>query len=142
MTAYTFPSEAWAQAFVEAVARSEHYRRAAKDWHHGSVALVVRPDSGSGAVVGVFLDLDGGMCYGGRFVEGEEAMQCADYVIGASLDRWLAILRGELDPTRAMLGGKLKLHRGSLPTIIRFVQASSALVQVAAQVPIASSAQG
>jgi putative sterol carrier protein len=45
------------------------------------------------------------------------------------------VIEGKLDPMKAMMEGKLKLSRGDLPTIIRFVEPSRALVASARKVP-------
>jgi putative sterol carrier protein len=57
----------------------------------------------------------------------------APYVIRA-LTRWKDVLRGELDPVKGMMQGKLKLQ-GDLPTIIRYVRAANELVHLTMTVP-------
>ncbi|MGB5192532.1 MAG: hypothetical protein WBN70_06095 [Polyangiales bacterium] len=45
------------------------------------------------------------------------------------------VIEGRLDPIEGMMEGKLKLARGHLPTMIRFVEPSRLVVASAAKVP-------
>jgi len=58
----------------------------------------------------------------------------APFVIRAPYTRWKEILRGELDPIKGMMQGKLKVQ-GDLPTIVRYVRAANELVQLTSTVP-------
>jgi putative sterol carrier protein len=49
----------------------------------------------------------------------------------AEYPRWKEVLSGEVDPTKAMMQNKLKLEKGHLPTIVKFVVASKELVKSA-----------
>ena len=55
-------------------------------------------------------------------------------VIRAPYSRWKDVLRGDLDPIKGMMQGKLKL-RGDLPTIVRYVKAANELVSLTMAVP-------
>jgi putative sterol carrier protein len=57
--------------------------------------------------------------------------QGSDFVIVAEYPRWKEVLSGEVDPTKAMMQNKLKLEKGHLPTIVKFVVASKELVKSA-----------
>src|SRR5271156_5595786 len=41
---YDFPSPEWAAAYKDAINANAAYKSAAKDWTHGSVAMVVKAD--------------------------------------------------------------------------------------------------
>ena len=43
-------------------------------------------------------------------------------------ERWKEVLSGTVDPTKAMMQNKLKLRKGHLPTIVKYVLASKELV--------------
>ena len=58
----------------------------------------------------------------------------AEFVISAAYRRWKDVVRGELDPVRAMMQGKLRV-RGDLPKILRSVQAANELVVLCGDVP-------
>jgi putative sterol carrier protein len=66
-------------------------------------------------------------------LEGEEGGG-APYVIRAPYSRWKEVLRGDLDPVKGMMQGKLKLQ-GDLATIVRYVRAANELVHLTMQVP-------
>lgn len=99
--------------------------------------MVVRSDPNRGLErdAGIVLDLHRGECRGARFVEGDGDPVDADFVIVGSYAEWRDVIEGRLDPIKGMMEGKLKLARGHLPTIIRFVEPSRLVVQSASKVP-------
>jgi putative sterol carrier protein len=137
--AHKFPSEAWTSSYKDAVNANEAYRVAGKDWTHGAVAMVIKADAQLGIEddTGMVLDVGGGACHGTQFVKGleHEAVQAAPFIIVAPYSRWKEVIRGEVDPIKAMMQGKLKLTKGHLPTMLRYVESSRQLVVSAQNVP-------
>ncbi|MGE0791393.1 MAG: SCP2 sterol-binding domain-containing protein [Sandaracinaceae bacterium] len=130
--AIKFPSAEWTAAFKDAINQNPGYAKAGEGWTHGSVAYVViaRPELGIAQDTAMVLDLDRGKCRNATMVSGEEA-QSADFVIRAEYERWREVLGGDVDPTKAMMQNKLKLEKGHLPTIVKYVLASKELVRSA-----------
>jgi len=128
-----FPADLWFQDFIARINASEEYRKAAETWE-GDVAFVVEaePDKRVPADVWALLDLWHGECRGGGVID-QERGAAARYVIRAPYSRWKEFIRGTLEPVRGMMQGKLKLQ-GDLATIVRNVQAASALVRIVGQV--------
>jgi len=134
---YKFPSEEWTQAYKDAVNASENYRKHGKPWTFGAVAFVVRPDPALGITEEqcMLLDVHEGECRATKFSVGRESVESAPFIVVADYARWKACLRGEIDPIKGMMEGKLKLEKGHLPTMLRFVESSRALVSAASAVP-------
>jgi len=135
--AYEFPSEEWTAAFKDAVNANEVYREFGKPWTFGAVAMVVSADPSLGLDddYGILLDVDQGVCREATYVKGMARVTDAPFVIVAPYARWKDVIEGRLDPIKGMMEGKLKLTQGHLPTMIRFVESSRALVSSAAKVP-------
>ena len=131
MMGVPFPSEEWVKKYKEAVNSNPAYKEAAKDWVHGPVALIVKaePSVGINEDIGVWLDLEKGVCKEAKVVSPEEARK-APFCIEGEYARWKQVLKKELDPVQGMMQGKLKLN-GDLPTIVRFVRAAQELVNSA-----------
>jgi putative sterol carrier protein len=129
-----FPSDEWLTAFCRLVDASEEYGDAAATWE-GDIAFLfeAEPDRGVPRDAWALLELWHGACRSARLVEPAEGER-APYVIGAPYSRWKEVLRGELDPIKGMMQGKLKL-RGDLPTIVRYVRAANELVHLTTLVP-------
>jgi putative sterol carrier protein len=129
-----FPSHEWVAEYVQRINASESYRDAAETWE-GDVAYVIEaePDRGVPEDVWAWLDLWHGRCRDGRLVAPAEG-EGARFVIRAPYSRWKEVIRGDLDPVKGMMQGKLKL-RGDLPTIVKYVRAANELVTVAQSVP-------
>jgi putative sterol carrier protein len=128
-----FVSDEWFQALEGHINASPVYREAAADWE-GDIAFVIQaePDRNVPADVWGYLDLWHGACRDARVVTPERGAD-ARYVLTAPYTRWKDIVRGDLDPIKAMMQGKLKV-RGDLPTIVRYVRAADELVQLTGQV--------
>jgi putative sterol carrier protein len=134
---HSFPSEAWTAAFADAVNANEVYRKHGAPWTFGAVAMVCSADPALGLDedVGMILDVDRGECRGATLVRGLDAVMDTPFVIVAPYARWKQVIRGEVDPIKAMMEGKLKMTKGHLPTMLRFVESSRALVTSATAVP-------
>ena len=130
-----FSSE-WAQLFKDEVNKSAVYRQAAKGWKW-RVGLVVEaePDRNFPESRGIVMDLFEGEARGIAVGPADEARAC-DFVITAPYSRWKQVAMKELDATRGMLQGKLKL-KGDLPTIVRYTKASQELTECTTRVPVA-----
>lgn len=130
-----FPSAEWTAAFGDAINANEGYAKAGKGWTHGSVAYVVeaRPELGIERDTAMLLDLHEGKCRNAEMMDAKDA-RGADFIIVAEYERWKEVLSGEVDPTKAMMQNKLKLEKGHLPTIVKYVVASKELVKSATNI--------
>jgi putative sterol carrier protein len=128
-----FPTDEWFQDFILRINGSGAYKKAAEAWE-GDIAFLIEaePDKQMPEDVWGYLDLWHGSCRGGGVVPAERGDASA-YVIRAPYSRWKDVLRGDLDPIRGMVQGKLRV-RGDLPTIIRYVNAANELVHLTGEV--------
>ncbi|TMD07543.1 MAG: hypothetical protein E6J02_06830 [Chloroflexi bacterium] len=128
-------SPEFAQAFKEEINKSQVYKQAGKGWKW-TVGLVVEaePDKNVPDSHGVFLDLFDGEARDIKMVSPDEAKKC-DFVITAPYSRWKQVMRKELDPTKGMMQGKLKL-KGDLPTIVRYTRASQEMTECTTRIPV------
>ena len=56
-----------------------------------------------------------------------------DFIITASIDRWFAVGRKQLDVVKGMMQGKLKL-KGDLPTVVKAVKPAVRIVETVGEV--------
>jgi putative sterol carrier protein len=125
-----FFSAEWVAAFKDAINANPDYKTAAANWTHGVVSLVAKAQPPAfPADVGIWLDLDRGVCRDSKTVSPEEAAK-APFCITGEYARWKQVLKKELEPIKGMMQGKLKL-KGDLPTIVREVKSAQALVNSA-----------
>jgi putative sterol carrier protein len=131
---FRFPTQEWFRALTDAINGSAAYREAAADWE-GDVAFLIEADPERGLPDDVwgYLDLWHGACREGVLVSPDRGAE-AEFVIEASYRRWKDVVRGDLDPVRAMMQGKLRV-RGDLPKILRYVDAAHELVAICGTVP-------
>ena len=129
-----FPSAEWMVLFRDQINGSAEYAESAATWE-GDVAFVfeAEPDRGVPEDLWALLRLWHGDCSEARMIEMAEG-SLAPYVIRAPYSRWKEILRGNLDPVKGMMQGKLKVQ-GDLPTIVRYVRAANELVVLTGKVP-------
>jgi putative sterol carrier protein len=128
-------SPEWAQAFKDEINKSPVYRDAGKGWKW-TVGLVVEaePDKNFPDSRGVVMDLFEGEARDIRVGSAEDAQAC-DIVISGTYSRWKQVATRELDATRGMLQGKLKL-KGDLPTVVRYTKASQEMTECTTRVPV------
>ena len=134
MTVAAFSSE-WAEAFKDEINKSPEYKQAGKGWKW-TVGLVVEaePDKKFPDAKGIVMDLFEGEARDVRVGSAADAQAC-DFVISVSYSRWKQVALKELDATRGMLQGKLKL-KGDLPTVVRYTKASQELTECTTRVPV------
>jgi len=131
-----FPSAEWCVAYKDAINANPGYKAAAREWTYGAVAMVVsaEPAIGIAEDTAMFLDVHQGTCRDCRLTSREEAEK-ASFVIVASYARWKEVIRKQLDPTKGMMQNRLKLTKGHMPTMVKFVTASKELVESTSMVP-------
>jgi putative sterol carrier protein len=124
-----FPTDPWVKAFIEQINGSAEYADSGAGWE-GDVAIVIEaePDRAVPQTVWALLELHDGGCRGGGVVDEERGTR-APFVIRASYSRWKDVIRGDLDPIKAMMQGKLKVQ-GDLPRIIRYARATNELAHL------------
>lgn len=128
-------SDEFANAYKAELNKSEKYRQASKGWKW-TVGLVIEaePDKNLKEGKGVLLDLYEGEARDVRMVPVEKAKE-ANFVITAPYSRWKEVMRKQLDPTRAMLTGKLKV-KGDLTTLIRYTKAANEMTEATTRLDI------
>jgi len=133
--AYDAFSDEWAKAYKDEINNSAIYKQAAAGWE-GVVGLVVEaePENNFPVAKGVWMDLWHGEARDVKIVPADEA-QKADFVITGPYSRWKQVAKKELDATKAMMQGKLKL-KGDLPTIVRYTKASQEMTECTTRVPV------
>ena len=132
---YDAYSPEWAEAFKAEINASPVYKQAAANWE-GSVGLVVlaEPDKNVPEDMGIFLDLWHGEARDVKIVSRTEAEK-ADFVITGSYSRWKKVATKQLDATKGIMLGQLKL-RGNFPTIVRYTKASQELTECTTRVAV------
>jgi putative sterol carrier protein len=134
MAVQAFSSE-WAEQFKGEVNKSDVYRAAAKGWKW-TVGLVVEaePDKNFPESLGIVMDLFDGAARDIKVGPASDAQKC-DFVITAPYSRWKQVVNKELDATKGMLQGKLKL-KGDLPTIVRYTKASQEMTECTTRIAV------
>ncbi len=129
-------SNEWATLFKDEVNKSSVYKSAAKGWKW-TVGLVVEaePDKHFPESRGVVLDLYDGTARDIKVGTAEDA-QKSDFVISGSYSRWKQVATKELDATKGLLQGKLKLKKGDLPTIVRYTKASQEMTECTTRIDV------
>jgi putative sterol carrier protein len=128
----SFPSPEWAALFKTAINENAAYAQAAAAWE-GDLMLEVLPDAQATKGPGIYLDLAHGQCREARFVADPTTVS-PEFVFRATRENWQKVMRKELDPVKAFLGGTIKMS-GNPAKIMRFIGAAKELLDTAAAVP-------
>lgn len=129
---YKFPSEEWTKAFKEAINQSKVYEEAARDWE-GDFLFIITPDEKFPYEEVYYVDLRHGKCREARkLVSREEAK--AEFTFEGPYSNWVKLLKGELDPVRALLMRKFKLT-GSMVKLMRYPKAAVEIMKTITKIP-------
>lgn len=129
---------AWAERLERELSASDTYRSAAAQWK-GSLAFVLLPDGAPGFPERreLFLDLAHGNARAVRpALPGD--MDAAAFCLQGPASVWLRLLAGEIEPGVALMGGGLKLARGSMFSLLPHLRSAQALLECARRVPFAA----
>lgn len=127
-------SPEWIAAFESELQGDAEYTKAGKGWE-GAVALhiLADPDIGLAEDSWLLLDLHDGVCRSIKAVSPAEG-EAAPYIISGRYPSWKQVLLKELGPVKGMMTGKLKLVKGSLGNITRYLKATQVIVESATRV--------
>ncbi len=137
----TLFSEAWAQAYQQAINNNPAYRSASLRWDAGSLAFVIHasPKDGFLTPAAVLLDLHRGNCRAAHSTPLAQAVSRAAFVIEGDYGNWIKVLSGQADPLKMLMRGALRLSKGSMLRLLPFTQSAQELVSSAQRIqPVAA----
>ena len=124
----------WAQLWNDSINANEDYKKAATKWE-GAIGMVMTPDPAMGIPEEriVIADLWHGDCRNAK-AAGAADIEDTPYLIRAEPAAWRSVLAGKTDPIVGLMGGKLKLAKGSLFALLPYAKAAKELVRSAIDV--------
>jgi len=126
-------TQEWMEAYKAAIQADPEYRGIAKDWE-GSVSLVVNPDPSKNVPETIYLFMDYWHGDVGEFVVCDKAKaDSAKFVMTGDYARWKQVAFKELDATKALLQGKLKM-KGDLPYVVRNIKTVNKVIDLLGKV--------
>lgn len=130
---YIMGTPSWIATYEKKIREDELYKKLARDWEGTVVVhILANPSVGLDEDMYLLLDLWHGDCKSVRLVP-KEVGEAANFVLTAPYERWKQVMTGELDVTKGLMQGKVKL-KGDLPTIVRFNKAATRLVDIVAEI--------
>ncbi len=126
-----FPSREWAEEYCRVLASSEGYRRAARGWKW-PILFKVKTAEG---VKGFILYLEDGDCKGVEWFE-DAGEADAPFILSATLEDWLDVISGRVNPLTAIMRRKLVLEKGEYSKILRYPIAALEMVRAAQTVGV------
>jgi putative sterol carrier protein len=128
-------SETWAAAAAQSIRASANYSKAAATWE-GAIVFKLQADPGLGVAEArsAFFDLWHGECRSARAASAAD-LEAAAYIIAADAFTWQQVMAGKLEPIAGLLRGKLKLNKGNVAVLARYVLAAKEMVVCASSVP-------
>ena len=109
MAGYKAFTQEWMDAWKEKINSSQEYKEIAKEWE-GSVSITVNADPSRNLPETVYMFTDYWHGDALDFLICDEAKaQTAKFIMIGDYARWKQVAKKELDPTKALMQGKLKL---------------------------------
>ncbi|HPL64370.1 MAG TPA: SCP2 sterol-binding domain-containing protein [Syntrophales bacterium] len=126
-------TQEWMNAFRQRIADSKEYREIAGNWE-GSVSIIINPDPARGVPETVYLFTDYWHGDVKDFLVCDKAKaESADFIMSGDYIRWKQIARKEIEATKALMQGKLKL-KGNLVYVVRNVKTVNKVVDLLGEV--------
>lgn len=125
----------WANSAANSLQHSQGYKNAASTWE-GAMVFMLQADPSLGIhhAKSVYFDLWHGECRAARIASNTD-LETAQYIILADAFTWKQVLNSQLEPIAGLLRGKLKLKKGNMAVLARYVIAAKEMVKCAASVP-------
>ena len=127
-------TEDWAKIWNDKINENEDYKKAATKWE-GAIGMLMTPDADMGIPEEriVIADLWHGDCRGAKAATAAD-LEDTPYLIKAEPSAWKSVLAGKTDPIVGLMGGKLKLAKGSMFALLPYAKAAKELVKSAINV--------
>ena len=133
MAKYQAWTREWLDALKEKIASSAEYREIAKNWE-GSVSYIVNPDPEKGIPEPLYFFTDFWHGDVRDFLVCDKAkVESANFVMSADYARWKQVLKKEVDATKALMQGKLKL-KGDLTYIVRNIKTVNKVIDLLCEI--------
>lgn len=129
---YKYPSEEWIKAWREELNKNKEYGEAAKDWE-GDFLFIINSGGPLKKEIVYYVDLWHGKCREAYEVPNRDAKKTA-FIYEGLYENWKKIIKGELDPTRALLTRQMKLT-GDMAKVMRYVRATNEMVKTNLKIP-------
>jgi putative sterol carrier protein len=127
-----FPSSEWLDDYVARMNSSAEFEDAARTFEADiSYVFEAEPDLGHASDVWARAGVGGGKCLWWNYDVSPEEGRSSQFVLQGPYSLWKQIIQGQVDPMEAMLDGDLVVT-GHLPTLLKYVRAANALVDLAA----------
>jgi len=133
MTGYKAFTQEWMDAWKQKIAGSAEYKEIAKEWE-GSVSITVNADPAKNVpeTVYMFTDYWHGDVRDFYICDAAKA-QTANFVMVGDYARWKQVAKKELDATKALMQGKLKL-KGDLTYVVRNIKTVNKVIDLLTEV--------
>jgi putative sterol carrier protein len=126
-------TQEWMDAWKIIINGSKEYREIAKEWE-GSVSITVNADPSKNVPEPVYMFTDYWHGDALEFLICDAAKaQTAKFVMSGDYSRWKQVAKKELDATKALMQGKLKL-KGDLTYVVRNVKTINKVVDLLTEV--------
>jgi putative sterol carrier protein len=126
-------TQEWMDAWKKIINGSQEYREIAKEWE-GSVSITVNADPSKNVPepVYMFTDYWHGDALDFLICDAAKA-QTAKFIMSGDYSRWKQVAKKELDATKALMQGKLKL-KGDLTYVVRNVKTINKVVDLLTEI--------
>jgi putative sterol carrier protein len=133
MGSYKAFTQEWMDAWKLKIAESKEYKEIAKDWE-GSVSITVNADPTKNLpqTAYLFTDYWHGDVRDFYICDAAKA-QTAKFIMTGDYARWKQVAKKELDATKALMQGKLKL-KGDLTYVVRNVKTVNKVIDLLTEV--------
>jgi len=127
-----FPTQAWLEALMDEINKSQAYAEAAVTWE-GDFYFIVEAEGNFATRVILYMDLWHGKCRAVSMVN-DISDKAPEFTITAPISKWRKVIEKKLDPIQGMVTRQLIL-KGNLLKIMKVPKAALELVNCCTLIP-------
>ncbi len=128
---FTFPTLEWLQELQRILNESNEYRQAGKNWE-GALALISEPDEIYKEPIYIWINPYRGQVLDVAQMNSPDEKP-APFVLTGTYSTWKSIVKGELDPIKSIMKGKITVD-GDVSYLVTQVKQAQALLKGLRQV--------
>lgn len=133
MAGYPAMTQEWLDAWKRKISESKEYKEIAKNWE-GSVSIIVNADPAKGIPETIYLFTD---YWHGDVLDflicDKAKAESARFIMSGDYVRWKQVARKEVDATKALMQGKIKL-KGDLTYVVRNIKTVNKVIDLLCEI--------
>ena len=122
-----FNTQEWADAFKNFLNKNPNYKKSAETWEGALILEFKAENVKMKENARLYLDLYHGECRSAKFLNPNEDIE-HEFEISAPETYWNDLAKGKVDPSKALMSGKIKI-KGNISKLMKYPKAAAYILK-------------